>query len=198
MVNNKSILLLDNGLEFPGYVFGSKGTSIGEICFNTSMTGYQEVLTDPSYYGQIVTMTYPHIGNYGINNDDSESSKIQVSGLVIKEGSEYPSNFRSSGSLEEYMKSQNITGIQGIDTRMLTRIIRKEGSMKGIISSKDHNISSLMKKIDSCKSMLGLDLAKKVSCKKYYDWQEKENYNYRVAALDFGIKKKILQYINFY
>ena len=112
IIMKKSILLLENGLEFGGYVFGHNGTSIGEICFNTSMTGYQEVLTDPSYYGQIVTMTYPHIGNYGINNDDIESDTIKVSGMIVKEGSNCYSNYRGLQSISSYLIENKIVGIQ--------------------------------------------------------------------------------------
>ena len=135
MKNTPTKLILNNGKIFKGYSFGKIGTTIGEVCFNTGMTGYQEILTDPSYCGQLVTLTYPHIGNYGINEEDIESSKIQASGLIIKEGSPIVSNFRATDSLENYLIKNKIVGIQGIDTRALTRTLRDEGSMNGIISS---------------------------------------------------------------
>ena len=116
-------LLLDNGLSFKGYALGAMGTTTGELCFNTSMVGYQEILTDPSYRSQIVLMTYPHIGNYGINSIDNESNKIQVSGFIIKDLTEIPSNYRSEKSLDTYLKENNIIGIYGLDTRAITRIV---------------------------------------------------------------------------
>ena len=136
MYKTEAKLILENGRVYPGYALGYIGTTIGEVCFNTGMTGYQEILTDPSYKGQLITMTYPHIGNYGINNDDVESSKIQASGFIVKDGSSPPSNFRSQDSLENYLQTNQIVGIQGIDTRSLVRCIRNEGAMNGIISSK--------------------------------------------------------------
>ena len=132
-------LLLSNGRVFNGYSFGLVGETIGEVCFNTGMTGYQEILTDPSYCGQLITMTYPHIGNYGINSLDVESDKIQASGLIVKECSTFPSNYRSEGNLDDYLKQSRIVGIQGIDTRALVRCIRDEGAMNGIISSENQN-----------------------------------------------------------
>ncbi len=130
-----AVILLEDGKVFHGTSFGAMGKSIGEVCFNTGLTGYQEILTDPSYAKQIVTMTAPHIGNYGINNEDVESDKIQVSGFVIKEESIITSNWRSKISLGDYLKNQNVIGIKNIDTRSLTRYIRDNGAMNGIISS---------------------------------------------------------------
>ncbi len=155
------------------------------------MTGYQEILTDPSYAKQMVTMTAPHIGNYGINSEDVESEKIQVSGFIIKEESFIPSNWRSEISLAEYLKKQNIVGIKNIDTRALTKHIRDNGAMNGIISSKTVNIDELASKLNDAPSMEGLDLAKIVSTKKIYQWSEKGRY--KIAAIDFGIKKNILR-----
>ena len=133
----KTKLVLENGTIFNGFVFGKIGETVGEVCFNTGMTGYQEILTDPSYSGQLVNMTYPHIGNYGINAEDIESERVQVGGFIIREESIFPSNHRSTQSIGSYLKEQKVVGIQGIDTRMLTRIIREKGAMNGIISSLD-------------------------------------------------------------
>ena len=155
------------------------------------MTGYQEILTDPSYAKQMVTMTAPHIGNYGINSEDVESEKIQVSGFIIKEESFIPSNWRSEISLAEYLKKQNVVGIKNIDTRALTKHIRDNGAMNGIISSKTVNIDELANKLNDAPSMEGLDLAKIVSTKKIYQWSERGRY--KIAAIDFGIKKNILR-----
>jgi len=186
-------LVLDNGIVFTGSNLGAIGESIGEVCFNTGITGYQEILTDPSYCGQLVTMTYPHIGNYGVNNDDIESKKIQVAGFIVREESLTPSNFRSTESLGQYLRKNNTIGIQEIDTRMLTRIIRNEGAMNGIISTEDIDESSLINKVKSFPSMNGMDLAKIVSTKKIYSWENSKNYKYKVAAIDFGIKHNILR-----
>jgi len=187
-------LILKNGKKFQGYSFGKIGTTIGEVCFNTGMTGYQEILTDPSYSGQLVTFTYPHIGNYGINEEDVESHKIQASGLIIKEGSPIVSNFRATNSLEDYLVKNKIVGIQGIDTRALTRILRDEGSMNGIISSEKIPVAQLKQKLNSHPDMNGMDLVKKVTCKKAYNWNKK-NQTYKVAVIDYGIKYNILRLI---
>ena len=188
---NAAVLLLDDGKLFKGTTFGATGQSIGEVCFNTGMTGYQEILTDPSYAKQIVTMTAPHIGNYGVNSEDIESEKIQISGFVIKEESTFPSSWRSEMSLGDYLRKQNIVGIKNIDTRALTRHIRDNGAMNGIISSTTDNKNKLTSKLKSSPSMTGLDLAKIVSTKNIYDWSDKGEY--RVAAIDFGIKRNILR-----
>ena len=192
-MNKISILVLENGVVFTGNRFGAEGEIIGEVCFNTGMTGYQEILTDPSYCGQLVTMTYPHIGNYGVNLEDVESIKVQVAGFIVREENIVPSNFRSTQSLGEYLQKENIVGIQGIDTRMLTRIIRDEGAMNGLISSIDFDEKSLLKKVKSAPSMNGQDLAKVVSCKKRYMWESSQTVNYKIAAIDFGIKHNILR-----
>ena len=190
MQSNSTILLLDDGRKFEGKSLGFSGETIGEICFNTGMTGYQEILTDPSYCSQIVTMTSPHIGNYGINEEDVESNKIQVAGFVIKEESISPSNWRSTDSLNAYLKKNKIVGIQHIDTRALTRHIRDQGAMNGIISSVDTDINSLSNKLKNAPSMNGLDLAKVVSTKEIYKWSESGKF--KVAAIDYGIKRNIL------
>ena len=141
-----AILLLSDGSLFEGFSFGSLGETIGEVCFNTGMTGYQEILTDPSYCKQIVTMTSPHIGNYGINDEDMESQKVQVSGFVVKEETKVPSNWRSKESIGDYLRKEKIVGIQNIDTRALTKHIRDNGAMNGIISTEENDIGILKKK----------------------------------------------------
>ena len=207
-------LVLENGTIFSGIPFGMEGETIGEVCFNTGMTGYQEILTDPSYCGQLVTMTYPHIGNYGVNSEDIESNKIQVGGFIVREENVVPSNFRSTKSLGEYLRDQKIVGIQEIDTRMLTRILRNEGSMNGIISTIDLDDNSLLQKVKAAPSMHGLDLAKLVSTNKKYKWESvKPNKdlktsikangqniktNYKIAVIDFGIKHNILRLLESY
>ena len=191
MQSKNTILLLDDGIKYEGKQLGYLGETIGEVCFNTGMTGYQEILTDPSYCSQIVTMTSPHIGNYGINVEDVESNKIQVSGFVIKEDSIIPSNWRSTSSLDEYLKKNKIVGIQDIDTRALTRHIRDNGAMNGIISSIDNDIDSLSKKLKKAPDMNGLDLAKVVSTKKIYKWSNSGKH--KVAVVDYGIKYNILK-----
>ena len=192
--SNSAILLLADGRIFEGKSFGYQGETTGEVCFNTGMTGYQEILTDPSYCKQIVTMTSPHIGNYGINEEDIESENIQVAGFVIKEETMTPSNWRSTESLGEYLKKNKIVGIKEIDTRSLTRHIRDKGAMNGIISSNDLNIQSLEKKLKKSPDMNGLDLAKDVTTQKKYKWPGKGQY--KVAVIDFGIKKNILRLLS--
>ena len=192
-MNSTTKLILENGIVFKGISLGANGETAGEICFNTGMTGYQEILTDPSYYGQIITMTYPHIGNYGINNNDMESNKIHAAGFIIKEETAIPSNFQSIISFGEYLKKNKIVGIQNIDTRMLTRIIRNEGAMNAIISNKDLNEKSLLKKLRLAPSMDGADLVKYVTTKKIFDWNIDNNNQYKIAAIDFGIKYNIIK-----
>jgi len=185
-------LILSNGKVFNGYSLGKIGHSCGEVCFNTGMTGYQEILTDPSYAGQLITMTYPHIGNYGVNNEDIESHAIHASGFIVKEACEIPSNYRSTGTLDNYLKFNNIIGIQGIDTRYLTRIIRNEGAMNAIISSKELDEEKLKNTLNQHPSMDGLDLAKVVTCEKQYTWNKK-NKGFKIAAIDYGVKHNILR-----
>ena len=186
-----AILLLEDGKVFYGTSFGAMGQSIGEVCFNTGLTGYQEILTDPSYAKQIVTMTAPHIGNYGINHEDVESDKIQVSGFVIKEESIISSNWRSKMSLGDYLKNQNIIGLKNIDTRSLTRHIRDNGSMNGIIAPSTDDKNKLLGELTKHPSMEGMDLARVVSTKDIYEWSNSGKYN--VAVIDFGIKRNILR-----
>tara|TARA_B110000438_G_C15790076_1_gene640264 strand:- start:268 stop:1359 length:1092 start_codon:yes stop_codon:yes gene_type:complete len=189
----KAKLLLADGRLFNGQSFGAEGEVIGEVCFNTGMTGYQEILTDPSYCQQIVTMTSPHIGNYGVNPNDVESNKIQVAGFVIKEETSIPSNWRSTQSIGNYLKDGNIIGIKDIDTRALTSHIRNNGAMNGIISTLDSDINGLQEKLNSSQSMEGLDLAQVVTTPKKYEWSKSKPNSFKVAAIDFGIKHNILR-----
>lgn len=165
MKTKKTVLLaLENGKVFRGYNFGAEGENTGEVVFNTGMTGYQEVLTDPSYHRQIVTMTYPLIGNYGINPEDFESHRPWVAGFVVKEYCPYPSNFRSIESLGDFLARHGIIGIEGIDTRELVRTIREKGAMRGILSTTDLNPDSLVAKAKAAPAMVGADLASEVTC----------------------------------
>jgi len=200
----KAFIALEDGTIFEGISFGASGERLGEIVFNTSMSGYQEIMTDPSYKGQIVTMTYPLIGNYGINKEDIESSGPKVEGFVIKERSKIASNWRSEKSLEQYLKENHIIGIEGVDTRSLTLHIRTKGAMKGIISTIDLNPKSLIKKAKDSLGLIGSDLVKEVTCKKSYKaekiinggrWRKiRENkVTKKVIAMDFGIKYNILR-----
>jgi carbamoyl-phosphate synthase small subunit len=187
----KAILVLEDGTFFKGEGFGAAGEAFGEVVFNTSMAGYQEIITDPSYFGQMVTMTYPLIGNYGVNDEDVESRKPWLSGFIIKELSSIRSNWRSTMDLDEYFKKHNILGIQGIDTRALTRHIRLKGAMKGGISTKDIDAKSLLKKVSAAPSLVGIDMVKHVTCAKPYDWNKSGKF--KVAVLDCGVKYNILR-----
>ena len=199
----KAILLLEDGTLFRGIGFGAEGEAIGEVVFNTCMTGYQEILTDPSYYGQIVTMTYPQIGNYGVNEEDVESSKVHVSGFVVREYFDDYSNFRAKASISSYLKKNSVTGISEIDTRMLTKRIRLSGAMKGIISTETDDIKKLGDKLKNHPDMAGSDLVKYVTCKSSYIYKGDTAHNecntsgagpaYKIAVLDFGIKFNILR-----
>ncbi len=165
----------------------------GEVVFNTSMTGYQEVLTDPSYKGQIVTMTYPLIGNYGINAEDVESGRIQVEGFVVREYEPVPSNWRSRETLSHYLNRQGIVGIEGVDTRALTRHIRLAGAMKGVISTSDLDPASLTQKARASRGLVGRDLVKDVTCQEAYLWPHEKGTRHKVVALDCGIKFNIVR-----
>ena len=192
----KAILLLEDATIFQGEGFGAQAEAFGEVVFNTSITGYQEIITDPSYKGQMVTMTYPLIGNYGVNEQDVESSKPWLEGFVVKELSTIRSNWRSTMDLDAYLKKYNIAGIQGIDTRALTRHIRLQGAMQGVLSTKDLDKNSLMKKLKTAPRLIGVDLVKEVSCTQPYEWQEKiSRPRYKVVALDCGIKFYILRHL---
>jgi carbamoyl-phosphate synthase small subunit len=191
----KAKLALANGIVFTGESFGAEGETTGEVVFNTSMIGYQEILTDPSYCGQIVTMTYPHIGNYGVNTEDVESAKPQVAGFVVREYSKFFSNYRATESLGDYLKRNGIVGIEGIDTRKLTRIIREVGAMNGVISTEELDNDLLIKKAQLTPSMAGLDLAKVVTTKSVYKFHSDGMHEsaFNVIAYDFGIKTNILR-----
>ncbi len=191
-----AILLLNDGRSFEGQLVGLEGETIGEVCFNTGITGYQEILTDPSYCQQIVVMASPHIGNYGVNKSDEESDKVQVSGFIFKEETTYPSNWRSEGSISDYLIRNNITGIKNVDTRAIVSHIRDKGVMNGIISSIDYNKTSLLKKLEAAPSMDGLDLVKEVTCQNKYLYNTNKNTNFNVAVIDFGIKRNILRLIS--
>jgi len=180
----KAILALEDGTIFEGESFGASGEQYGEVVFNTGMTGYQEVLTDPSYKGQIVVMTYPLIGNYGCNDEDFESIKPHVEGFVVREYSSYHSNWRANKSLSEFLEKYGIIGIQGIDTRALTKHLRNFGVKKGVISTKDLDKDRLIDKAKKSPGLVGLDMVKKVTCKKSYHWERGE-------PVSIGIKKKI-------
>ncbi|MHC4637719.1 MAG: glutamine-hydrolyzing carbamoyl-phosphate synthase small subunit [Planctomycetota bacterium] len=205
----KAILLLEDGTVFEGTSFGAKGQKCGEVVFNTSMAGYQEILTDPSYNEQIITMTYPLIGNYGTNLADWESRKIFASGFIVKENCSYPSNWRNKESLSDYLESNNVIGLEGIDTRKLVKHIRTQGAMKGIISSTDSNIDRLKKELESYPGLVGRDIVKDVTVKKQYTWdkavidvlkrdEQKAEKKYKVVAFDFGIKHNILRLLRTY
>ena len=202
----KAILALADGRIFEGKPFGASGESTGEVVFNTAMSGYQEVLTDPSYKGQMVTMTYPQIGNTGINSEDIESRGLFLSGFIVKEYLECYSNWRATMSLDAYLKENGVVGIQGIDTRALTRHLRDKGAQNGIISTVDMDHASLIAKAKAVPCMAGLDLASGVSCAKPYHWSEgawdletgypqvdPATLKYKVVAYDFGIKYNILR-----
>lgn len=204
----KAKLALENGVVLTGDSFGAPGEVSGEVVFNTSLTGYQEIFTDPSYCGQIVTMTYPLIGNYGINPDDTESASPQIAGVVVKEYIEHHSNFRATESLGGWLRTFNIVAIQGLDTRMLTKMIRIEGAMRGVISTIDLEDSSLLRKVMASPPMTGRNLASVASCKAPYDWsaadptpfalatpgdRSDDAPKFNVVAYDFGVKRNILR-----
>jgi len=194
-MSHKAILYLEDGTKFFGKSLSHVGESAGEVVFNTAMSGYQEVLTDPSYCGQIVVMTYPLIGNYGVNEEDVESSKVHVQGFVVKEFCKHHSNFRATQSLIDYLDENKILAMEGVDTRALTRHLRKRGAMKAIISTVDFDDASLQKKVDAAPSMEGANWVKEVTTKKKYVWEQvgAPESKYKVAAIDCGIKYNILR-----
>ena len=185
-------IYLADGTHLVGEGFGAEGAIGGELVFNTAMTGYQEMLTDPSYKGQILMLTYPLIGNYGTNDEDNESEKIHASGLLVTEYSAEPSNWRSKQSLGAYLKAQGIVAVEGVDTRFLTRKIRKEGSMRAVIASGQMDVAALEKVLQATPDMDGLDLASQVSCDKAYTFCEGES-GPNVAVIDCGIKGNMLR-----
>nr|WP_320050884.1 glutamine-hydrolyzing carbamoyl-phosphate synthase small subunit [uncultured Desulfuromonas sp.] len=201
----KAILALADGRVFHGQSIGAVGETFGEVVFNTSMSGYQEILTDPSYHGEIVTMTYPQIGNYGVNAEDVESNKPHLAGFVVKELCDFPSNWRSESTLNAYLQENNIVGIQGIDTRALVKHIRDHGAQTGVISSTDLDPASLVEKARKAPELVGRDLVKEVTTKEPYTWTQGlwdlesgyaelvEPARFHVVAYDFGIKRNILR-----
>ncbi|MEZ5046992.1 MAG: glutamine-hydrolyzing carbamoyl-phosphate synthase small subunit [Chitinophagaceae bacterium] len=190
--SQNALLLLADGTLFKGYSFGKKGISYGEICFNTGMTGYQEVFTDPSYYGQVLVMNTAHIGNYGINTTDIESNSVKIAGLVAKNLSDSFSRTLATSDLEQYLIDNNIIAIHGIDTRALVTHIRKAGSMNCILSSTEFDLDILKEKLQAAPNIEGSDLTNFVSTKESY-FVGQENSPIRIAVLDFGIKKSMLR-----
>ena len=211
----RAILALEDGRFFEGESFGATGTRVGEICFNTSMTGYQEVLTDPSYRGQIVAMTYPLIGNYGTNSLDQESASPHVSGFVIEELSEMPSNWRSELSLDEYLRKWDISGLQGVDTRALTRHLRTRGAMKACLTTAEISPEEGTRLAVEGEGVIGMDYVREVTTREFYQWDPNDELSkpwsiangpeamrtepelpatrFRIAAYDYGIKQNILR-----
>ncbi|MGE4286359.1 MAG: glutamine-hydrolyzing carbamoyl-phosphate synthase small subunit [Phycisphaerae bacterium] len=200
----KAILLLEDGTVFEGKGFGATGAFCGEVVFNTSMTGYQEITTDPSYNEQIITMTYPLIGNYGTNSVDVESDKCYARGFIVKEACPYPSNWRSEDSLDGYMKANNVVGLSNIDTRKLVRLLRDKGAMRGIISNSELEITKLQTQLDTYPGLVGRDIVSEISTKEPYQWTTGiedvvsgeiicPEVEYKVVAYDYGVKKNILR-----
>jgi carbamoyl-phosphate synthase small subunit len=207
----RALLALEDGRFFEGKSFGATGTRVGEICFNTAMTGYQEVLTDPSYRGQIVAMTYPLIGNYGINSLDQESESPHVRGFVIEELSALPSNWRSEMSLDDYLHKWNIPGLQGVDTRALTRHLRTRGAMKACLTTEELSVQEAVQRAVKGEGVIGMDYVREVSTPKIYQWDPEDKLSepwsiadgdgkrklpatrFRIVAYDYGIKRNILR-----
>ena len=203
----KAVLALADGTTFEGLALGHEGEAVGEVVFNTAMTGYQEILTDPSYKGQIVTMTCPHIGNYGVTQEDAESRRLWAEGFIVKESSRRPSNWRAERSLDDYLKQARVVGIQGIDTRELTRHLRDAGSQQGVISHLDLDPGRTVNKARNAPSIVGRDLAAEVTCGTSYEWTDgsgswapvenghetKPTKRFKVVVYDFGVKQNILR-----
>ncbi len=203
-MRKRAILALEDGSYFPGYSFGAEGETQGELIFNTSMTGYQEILTDPSYRGQIVVMTYTQIGNYGITEEDVESKGVQVNGFVVKEAFFRYSNWRAVKSIDEYLKEYGVVGIYGVDTRALVKKIRERGTLKGVISTKEEDPRKLVEKARSIPDISELNLVEEVATKEIYFWNtgdydllrgflKRENERPLIAVVDFGVKYNILR-----
>ena len=190
--HKRAIILLADGTIFEGKSIGIEGTSTGEICFNTGMTGYQEIFTDPSYYGQLMVATNAHIGNYGVNDEETESESIKIAGLICRNFSFEYSNKNANGSLLDYFVKQNLVAISDVDTRALVTYIRENGAMNAIISTETNNIEVLKNKLAKVPDMEGLELASRVSTKDPYYFGNK-NATFKIAALDIGIKKNILR-----
>jgi carbamoyl-phosphate synthase small subunit len=197
----KAILLLEDGFCLEGEGFGARGEAFGEVVFNTSITGYQEVLTDPSYRGQIVTMTYPLIGNYGIAPEDMESSGTWLSGFVVREASRIRSNWRSTRDLPEWLEERGVVGIQGVDTRALTRHLRMEGAKHGVISTQDTDRASLALRLEAAPRIVGADLVREVTCGTAYEWTGGVPWlpavqpRRSVVVIDCGVKRNILRHL---
>ena len=202
--NREAVLALADGTIFRGTAIGAEGQSIGEVVFNTALTGYQEILTDPSYANQIVTLTYPHIGNVGVNTEDQESNQIWAAGLVIRDLPLMVSNFRSEQSLDQYLAERGIVGIADIDTRKLTRILRETGSQSGCIIVGDIDEQKAVEAARQFPGLKGMDLAKQVTTTEAYPWQQKswqlgeeyrqqDEFKFKVVAYDFGVKQNILR-----
>ena len=209
-ITSDSILILDDGTYFKGRSFGSKRTSIGEICFNTSMTGYQEIITDPSYAGQIISFTFPHIGNIGTNNFDNEGQTKSIAGIVVRQTPTNPSNWRSEQTFDDWLKLNDISGISGIDTRMLTKIIRKYKSCNALIAFNElgrFNIEELTSKLKNYPKMDGLNLSSSVTTQKSYNFDERPHelispnknitgkFKPKIVVIDFGVKMNILRHL---
>lgn len=192
-LSKTAILVLEDGRTFRGKSFGAEGETYGEMVFNTSMTGYQEILTDPSYAGQLVCMTYPLIGNYGTNEEDVESRKPWVEGFVVKEASRIASNWRATETLDSYLKRHKIVGIEQIDTRALVRHIRDKGAMRAVISTTDLDEKSLLEKVMNSPEMQNRELASAVTIEKSYDYSAQNSAKYHVVAFDFGVKTNSLR-----
>ena len=200
-----ALLVLADGTIYKGWSFGAKGTTVGEVVFNTGMTGYQEVLTDPSYSGQIVTFTYPELGNTGVNPADEESATVQAKAVIARNITERPSNWRSTQSLPDYLKDKNIPGIYGIDTRSLTRKLREYGAINGGVSTEILDPDRLLNLVQQAPDMAGLNLVKEVTTAEVYEWSEETDAEWEfgnemaseeqltVVALDFGVKRNILR-----
>ena len=210
-INPTGILVLENGTSFQGYGFGFEGVATGEVCFNTSITGYQEIITDPSYAGQIINFTFPHIGNVGTNKEDHESDNIWTKGVIFNSEITNPSNYRSLKNLDTWLKKNKIVGITGLDTRNLTNFIRDKGAPKGTISNNKNgnfNIKKLINNSIKWPGLNGLDLAQKVTTKKTYTWkglktwkkgkgfEKNKKKSLKIVAIDYGIKKNILRYFS--
>ncbi|MBF0382841.1 MAG: glutamine-hydrolyzing carbamoyl-phosphate synthase small subunit [Magnetococcales bacterium] len=213
--SGRAVLMLEDGSRFDGLSCGAVGEEVGEVCFNTSLTGYQEIMTDPSYAGQMVTMTYTQIGNTGINSEDMESDRPWIRGFIIKESSRIPSNWRCEESLTDFLTRHKIPAIQGIDTRHLVTLLRDKGAQRGVLSTTDFDSDSLMAKAKAWPGLEGMNLANEVTCKKSHQWQGgdiewKENpwhirslddvppvdvnaKPFKVVAVDFGVKHNILR-----
>ena len=203
----KAVLVLADGTVFHGRSIGATGKAVGEVVFNTAITGYQEILTDPSYCRQIVTLTYPHIGNTGVNTEDEESSKVYAEGLVVRDVPRLLSNWRSQGDLGSYLKKNKVVGIADLDTRKLTRILREKGAQNGCLMAGNVDIDAALKEAKKFPGLAGMDLAKVVTTQKQYEWTDGswelgkgyrkiESPRFHVVAFDFGIKRNILRLIS--